>query len=219
MCSSDLREVSPSGYSARWQSSWFANNMARFFMDDREIEWRQLPAFNVNVTTPADRYQLTDRATKYAILLISLTFMAFFVFESLTQCRLHPMQYLLVGLSLVMFYLILLALSEHIGFTPSWIVASLIGALINGVYLHAVLKGWLNSFLFVCALLLLDGVMWMLLRSEDSALLLGTGVLLLALSALMFLTRRVDWYTLSLPKPKERLPEDGDDGDKLRIWK
>lgn len=116
-------------------------------MDDREIEWRQLPAFNVNVTTPADRYQLTDRATKYAILLISLTFMAFFVFESLTQCRLHPMQYLLVGLSLVMFYLILLALSEHIGFTPSWIVASLIGALINGVYLNAVLKGWLNSFL------------------------------------------------------------------------
>ncbi|PLL96170.1 cell envelope integrity protein CreD, partial [Klebsiella michiganensis] len=127
--------------------------------------------------------------------------------------------YLLVGLSLVMFYLILLALSEHIGFTPSWIVASLIGALINGVYLHAVLKGWRSSFLFVCALLLLDGVMWMLLRSEDSALLLGTGVLLLALSALMFLTRRVDWYTLSLPKPKERLPEDGDDGDKLRIWK
>ena len=213
------REVSPSGYSARWQSSWFANNMARFFMDDREIEWRQLPAFNVNVTTPADRYQLTDRATKYAILLISLTFMAFFVFESLTQCRLHPMQYLLVGLSLVMFYLILLALSEHIGFTPSWIVASLIGALINGVYLNAVLKGWLNSFLFVCALLLLDGVMWMLLRSEDSALLLGTGVLLLALSALMFLTRRVDWYTLSLPKPKERQPEGGDDDDKLRIWK
>lgn len=220
------REVTPSGYSAHWQSSWFANNMARFFVDDREIEWRQLPAFNVNVTTPADQYQLTDRATKYAILLISLTFMAFFVFESLTQCRLHPMQYLLVGLSLVMFYLVLLALSEHIGFTLSWIVASLIGALINGVYLHAVMKGWRNSLLFVCALLLLDGVMWMLLRSEDSALLLGTGVLLLALSALMFLTRHVDWYALSLPKPKEEQPGgDGNDGgdsgsdDKLRIWK
>ncbi|WP_434660214.1 cell envelope integrity protein CreD [Klebsiella sp. MISC125] len=220
------REVSASGYSAHWQSSWFANNMAKFFVDDREVEWRQLPAFNVNVTTPADQYQLTDRATKYAILLISLTFMAFFVFESLTQRRLHPMQYLLVGLSLVMFYLVLLALSEHIGFTPSWIVASLIGALINGVYLHAVMKGWRNSLLFVCALLLLDGVMWMLLRSEDSALLLGTGVLLLALSALMFLTRHVDWYALSLPKPKEEQPGgDGNDGgdsgsdDKLRIWK
>lgn len=217
------REVSPTGYSAQWQSTWFANNMARFFVDDREIEWRQLPAFNVNVTTPADQYQLTDRATKYAILLIALTFMAFFVFESLTLYRMHPMQYMLVGLSLIMFYLVLLALSEHIGFTSSWIAASLIGALINGVYLQAVLKGWRNSFLFVCALLLLDGIMWLLLRSEDSALLLGTGVLLLALSALMFLTRHVDWYALSLPKAKDNQPgvgdDVGDDDDRLRIWK
>ncbi|MDH8538539.1 inner membrane CreD family protein, partial [Klebsiella pneumoniae] len=75
--------------------------------------------------TPADQYQLTDRATKYAILLIALTFMAFFVFETLTAQRLHPMQYLLVGLSLVMFYLLLLALSEHTGFTVAWIIASL----------------------------------------------------------------------------------------------
>lgn len=95
--------------------------MAKFFVEGRQIEWRQLPAFNVNVTTPADQYQLTDRATKYAVLLITLTFMAFFVFESLTRYRMHPMQYLLVGLSLVMFYLVLLALSEHIGFTASWI--------------------------------------------------------------------------------------------------
>ena len=94
----------------------------------------------------------------------------------------------------------LLALSEHVGFTPAWVVASLIGAVINGVYLQAVLKGWRNSLLFVAVLLLLDGVMWLLLRSEDSALLLGTGVLLLALCALMFLTRRVDWYALSLPQ-------------------
>ncbi|MCI1032574.1 inner membrane protein [Raoultella sp. BIGb0149] len=213
------REVSASGYSARWQSSWFANNMAKFFVDDREVEWRELPAFNVNVTTPADQYQLTDRATKYAILLIALTFMAFFVFESLTMYRLHPLQYLLVGLSLVMFYLVLLALSEHIGFTPSWIAASVIGALINAVYLHAVLKGWRNSLLFVCALLLLDSVMWMLLRSEDSALLLGTGVLLLALSALMLLTRHVDWYALSSQKPKKAEQPGGEGDDTFRIWK
>lgn len=83
-----------------------------------------MPAFSVAVATPADQYQLTDRATKYAILLIVLTFMSFFVLESMTSLRLHPMQYLLVGLSLVMFYLLLLALSEHIGFTAAWITAS-----------------------------------------------------------------------------------------------
>ena len=210
------REVSAAGYRAHWQSSWFANDMGSYFKDDMEIPWSRLPAFSADVMSLADQYQLTDRATKYAILLIGLTFMAFFAFESLTHRPLHPMQYLLVGLSLVLFYLVLLALSEHIGFTAAWLAASLCGAVMNGIYLQAVLRGWRNSLLFVAALLLLDGVMWFLLHSEDSALLLGTGVLALALSILMFLTRRVDWYALSLPKGSA--PPSADD-DKLRLWK
>lgn len=212
------REVSAAGYRAHWQSSWFANDMGSYFKDDMEIPWSRLPAFSADVMSLADQYQLTDRATKYAILLIGLTFMAFFVFESLTRRPLHPMQYLLVGLSLVLFYLVLLALSEHIGFTAAWLAASLSGAVMNGIYLQAVLRGWHNSLLFVAALLLLDGVMWFLLHSEDSALLLGTGVLALALSVLMFLTRRVDWYALSLPKGTVP-PTPAADDDKLRLWK
>lgn len=212
------REVSAAGYRAHWQSSWFANDMGSYFKDDMEIPWSRLPAFSADVMSLADQYQLTDRATKYAILLIGLTFMAFFVFESLTRRPLHPMQYLLVGLSLVLFYLVLLALSEHIGFTAAWLAVSLSGAVMNGIYLQAVLRGWRNSLLFVAALLLLDGVMWFLLHSEDSALLLGTGVLALALSVLMFLTRRVDWYALSLPKGTVP-PTPAADDDKLRLWK
>mgnify|MGYP002659651179 FL=1 len=212
------REVSAAGYRAHWQSSWFANDMGSYFKDDMEIPWSRLPAFSADVMSLADQYQLSDRATKYAILLIGLTFMAFFVFESLTRRPLHPMQYLLVGLSLVLFYLVLLALSEHIGFTAAWLAASLSGAVMNGIYLQAVLRGWRNSLLFVAALLLLDGVMWFLLHSEDSALLLGTGVLALALSVLMFLTRRVDWYALSLPKGTVP-PTPAADDDKLRLWK
>ncbi|ENZ8351695.1 TPA: cell envelope integrity protein CreD [Klebsiella pneumoniae] len=212
------REVSAAGYRAHWQSSWFANDMGSYFKDDMEIPWSRLPAFSADVMSLADQYQLTDRATKYAILLIGLTFMAFFVFESLTRRPLHPMQYLLVGLSLVLFYLVLLALSEHVGFTAAWLAASLSGAVMNGIYLQAVLRGWRNSLLFIAALLLLDGVMWFLLHSEDSALLLGTGVLALALSVLMFLTRRVDWYALSLPKGTVP-PTPAADDDKLRLWK
>ena len=212
------REVSAAGYRAHWQSSWFANDMGSYFKDDMEIPWSRLPAFSADVMSLADQYQLTDRATKYAILLIGLTFMAFFVFESLTRRPLHPMQYLLVGLSLVLFYLVLLALSEHIGFTAAWLAASLSGAVMNGIYLQAVLRGWRNSLLLVAALLLLDGVMWFLLHSEDSALLLGTGVLALALSVLMFLTRRVDWYALSLPKGTVP-PTPAADDVKLRLWK
>jgi Inner membrane protein involved in colicin E2 resistance len=171
----------------------------------------------VTVATPADQYQLTDRAIKYAILLISLTFMAFFVFETLTGLRLHPMQYLLVGLSLVLFYLVLLALSEHAGFTPAWIIASLVGALMNSVYLQAVLKSWKRSGMFVLALLGLDVVMWFLLRSEDSALLLGSAVLAMALFAVMYLTRHFDWYSLS--QSKRPMPPANPDDDTMRIWK
>ncbi|EFL4496522.1 cell envelope integrity protein CreD [Escherichia fergusonii] len=213
------REVSASGFHAQWQSSWFANNLGERLSKADKIQWLQLPSFSVAVATPADQYQLTDRATKYAILLISLTFMAFFVFETTTEQRLHPMQYLLVGLSLVMFYLLLLALAEHIGFTLAWVVASLVGALMNGVYLQAVLKGWRVSLVFTLALLMLDGVMWALLRSEDSALLLGTSVLLLALGGMMFVTRHIDWYALSLPKMKNAKIAHTDMSDELRIWK
>ena len=211
------REISASGFQAQWQSSWFANNLGERFATDNDNSWDDFPAFSVAVTTPADQYQLTDRATKYAILLIALTFMAFFIFETLTAQRLHPMQYLLVGLSLVMFYLLLLALSEHIGFTLAWIIASLVGAVINGVYLQAVLKGWRNSILFTVALLVLDGVMWGLLNSADSALLLGTSVLVAALAGMMFVTRNIDWYAFSLPKMKASKEVTMD--DELRIWK
>ncbi|MDM2731515.1 inner membrane protein [Citrobacter youngae] len=209
------REISESGFKAQWQSSWFANNLGERFGDEK-IGWQGMPAFSVAVATPADQYQLTDRATKYAILLITLTFMSFFVLESMTSLRLHPMQYLLVGLSLVMFYLLLLALSEHVGFTAAWITASLVGALMNGMYLQAILQGWRNSLFFTAALLGLDGVMWVLLRSQDSALLLGTGVLLLALCGVMFLTRHLDWHRLAQPKPKK---ENATEDDELRLWK
>ncbi|HED3852532.1 cell envelope integrity protein CreD [Enterobacter soli] len=209
--------ISETGFQANWQSSWFANNMENWFSEQPSPEWRGIPAFSVTVATPADQYQLTDRAVKYAILLIALTFMAFFVFETLTGLRLHPMQYLLVGLSLVLFYLVLLALSEHVGFGPAWIIASLVGAAMNGMYLQAVLKSWQRSGVFVLALLGLDMVMWFLLRSEDSALLLGSAVLALALFAVMYLTRHFDWYSLSQPKhPKP--PAEPDD-EAMRIWK
>ncbi|MHB9326914.1 cell envelope integrity protein CreD [Phytobacter ursingii] len=215
------REVTPAGYQASWQSTWFANNLDSKIRDVLSLsgdnEWR-LPAFSVNIATPADQYQLTDRAVKYAILLIALIFAAFFVFESLTGRQMHPMEYLLVGLSLVMFYLVLLALSEHVGFTWAWIIASGLGTTINGVYLQGVLKSWRASLPFSGALLMLYGVMWSLLNSEDSALLLGTGVLFAALSAVMILTRRFDWYSLS--RTTKKTVESQISGDEeLRIWK
>lgn len=217
------RKVSASGFEARWQSSWFANNINTTFEGSADLyrEIAGLPAFSVTVETPADQYQLIDRAIKYAILLIAMTFMAFFIFETLTATMMHPMQYLLVGMSLVMFYLVLLALSEHIGFNLAWLSASLVCALINGIYLQAVLKGWKRSLGFSAGLLTLDAVLWQLLRSQESALLLGTAVLLVVLTTVMFLTRHIDWYVLStrVPRLKTQAVRDEKEEDRDRLWK
>ncbi|OAT16272.1 inner membrane protein [Buttiauxella noackiae ATCC 51607] len=213
------RTVTDSGFSASWQSTWFANNLNTSFYDGRIIDVDHLPAFSVTVTNPVDQYQLTDRAVKYAILLIGLTFMSFFLLETLTGLRVHPMQYLLVGLSLVMFYLVLLAVSEHIGFNGAWLLASLVCAGINGFYLKAVLNSGKVSAMFTMGLLMLDAVLWQLLQSEDSALLLGTGVLFVALSAIMLLTRNIDWYGMTR---KVQVPANGEiqkDPERFRLWK
>lgn len=213
------RTVTESGFTANWQSTWFANNLNTSFHDGQIMDVARLPAFSVTVANPVDQYQLTDRAVKYAILLIGMTFMSFFLLETLTGLRVHPMQYLLVGLSLVMFYLVLLAVSEHIGFNGAWLLASLICAGINGFYLKAILNSWKTSLMFTAGLLTLDAILWQLLQSEDSALLLGTGVLFAALSAIMMLTRNTDWYGMS---KRVQTLETGDvqkDPDRFRLWK
>lgn len=212
------RALTEKGFTASWQSTWFANNLNASFEGMPAIDARQLPAFSVTVANPVDQYQLTDRAIKYAVLLIGLTFMSFFLLETLTGLRVHPMQYLLVGLSLVMFYLVLLALSEHVGFTTAWLMASLACAAINCFYLKAVLNGWKVSLMFTAGLLTLDAVLWQLLQSEDSALLLGTGILLVALAAVMLLTRNIDWYSLS-KKGLDKTPAGQEDAERFRLWK
>ncbi|WP_058912164.1 cell envelope integrity protein CreD [Entomohabitans teleogrylli] len=211
----EKRDISPSGFSAQWKSSWLANNLDSRFSASK---LQQLPAFSVMTATPVDQYQLTDRAVKYAVLLIALTYMAFFVFETLTAQRLHPVQYLLVGTSLVMFYLVLLALSEHVGFNLAWLIACLACVGLNGVYLQGILKSPKSSLAFSAGLLALYGVLWLLLRSEESALLLGSLVLFVALSVIMVLTRHFDWYAVTLPKGKVLAGTENGDDDRLRLW-
>lgn len=213
------REISASGFAATWHSTWYANNIDGQFHHGDSVRLDPLPAFSVTVATPVDQYQLTDRAVKYAVLLIALTYMAFFVCETLSGITMHPVQYLLVGLSLVMFYLLLLALSEHTGFNVAWLIASLAGAALNALYLQAVLKGWRRSLLFAGGLLALDGVLWQLLRSQDFALLLGSGLLFTALTAVMLLTRHIDWYALTPKKLRYTRLTPAPEDERFRLWK
>ncbi|HEN3644868.1 TPA: cell envelope integrity protein CreD [Yersinia enterocolitica] len=195
------RKVDEKGFRAHWSSNWLANNMnINFSGDNVRFDFDQLPAFTTSLIEPVDHYQLAERAIKYAILFIGLTFFSFFLFESLTSLRVHPIQYLLVGAALVLFYLMLLAFSEHLGFTLAYIIASLSCSMLIAIYLSAVLGGWLRGALFASGLLLLYGVLFGLLQSEDNALLLGAGLLFIILAAVMLLTRRLDWYQVASPQ-------------------
>lgn len=156
--------------------------------------------FGVRLVEPVDRYLMTDRAMKYALLFLALVFGAVFLVEALASRPVHAVQYGLTGLALAMFYLLLLSLSEHIGFGPAYGLAAAACSGLLGFYLAGVLGGWRQGLGFGMGLAGLYGLLYALLRSEDYALLVGAGVLFVALATVMALTRRVDWHHLGGPK-------------------
>ncbi|MGO3398024.1 MAG: cell envelope integrity protein CreD [Serratia proteamaculans] len=216
----DERKVTEKGFSARWRSTWFANNInSAFHYDDEILGEDKLPTFSTSLIEPVDHYQLTERAVKYAVLFIGLTFMAFFLFETLTGLRVHPIQYLLVGAALVLFYLILLAFSEHFGFATAYLLASIACSGLIAFYLSAVLRGRLRGALFAASLLMLYGVLYLLLQSEDNALVLGAGLLFAILAGIMLLTRKLDWYQVADPARLNSETPSGEGENRFRLWK
>lgn len=155
--------------------------------------------FAVRLVEPVDRYLMTERAMKYALLFLGLVFGAVFLVEALTAKPVHFVQYGLTGLGMAMFYLLLLSLSEHIGFGLAYAVAA--GACVSllAYYLAGVLGSRPRGVAFGVGLAALYGVLYLLLRSEDFALLVGSAVLFAALATAMVLTRRVDWSALGRP--------------------
>ena len=154
----------------------------------------------VRFIQPVDEYQQAERAMKYAILFVLLTFTGFFLFEMLKKLPIHPMQYALVGAALAMFYLLLIALSEHTEFALAYVVASSACVVLIGFYLSFVLQHWRRGAAFGAMLSVLYATLYVLLQSEDNALLLGAVLLFWALAAVMVLTRRLDWYRVAAAK-------------------
>lgn len=157
-------------------------------------------AFGVDLYLPVDVYQKTERSVKYGMLFLVLTFLAFFLFEVFSPVSLHPMHYLLVGSALCLFYVLLLSISEHISFGNAYAIASAgIIALISG-YSFTILRGRRRAFAMSGMLVLLYSYLYVLLQAEDYALLLGSIGLFVILAAVMYLTRKVDWYSPRMGK-------------------
>jgi inner membrane protein len=155
-----------------------------------------LDAITISLIDPIDIYTQVDRASKYGILFVVLTFVGFGLFELIKRLPIHPLQYLLVGLALAIFFLLLLSLSEHIDFRAAYGIAAVACIGLQFVYLSGVLRSWLRAGGFAVMLTSLYGVLYGLLVSEDNALLMGSLLLFGILAAIMWITRKVDWYEL-----------------------
>lgn len=211
------RSIDGKGFRAEWEISSLATNAQAQYLGGSRIPGMApagsvgaehgaetvsgLDAIGVSLVEPVNIYSQADRASKYGILFVLLTFVGFFMFELIKQLRIHPIQYGLVGLALAIFFLLLVALSEHMEFGKAYLIAS--GACIGllGYYVSHVLRSWLRGFGFVVMLSTLYGALYGLLISEDNAMVLGAGLLFLILAAIMVVTRRIDWYSVGAVNP------------------
>ncbi|MES2511581.1 MAG: cell envelope integrity protein CreD [Pseudomonadota bacterium] len=199
------RQVSTNGFSANWRVSALASSAQLAVTGGRGICTPQAEAgaasssacteaFGVSFIDPANTYALSDRATKYGLLFIGLTFLAVGLFEFMKSLRVHPIQYLLVGAAMSMFFLLLVSLSEHMPFERAYVVASAACVSLLTYYASHMLGRWSRGIPFGAGVALLYGMLFVLLRMEQTALLLGAVALFAILSIIMMLTRRVDWY-------------------------
>jgi inner membrane protein len=199
------RNITDQGFDARWQVLEL-NRTYRQVWQEGEVDEGMLlqSGFGVGLYQPVDIYQRGERAVKYAVLFIALTFLTFFAWEQVSRNRLHPLQYLLVGLALSMFYLLLIALSEHVAFAVAYVVAALALVLLIGLYIAGALRSSRRGFAAGGAMGVVYGLLYMLVLSEDYSLLLGAIILFIALAAVMLATRRIDWYQLkAAAEPRE----------------
>ncbi|MBY4714449.1 cell envelope integrity protein CreD [Burkholderia cepacia] len=188
------RTVDARGFTGNWRVTSF-NTKAREQIATGNGEGA-IETASVSMIEPVNVYLQAERATKYGALFVMLTFASFFMYELVKRLRIHPIQYTLVGLSLALFFLLLLSLSEHIAFAYAYLAAS--GACIGllGFYLSFVLHSVKRGAVFSVLLAVLYAALYGLLLSEDNALMLGSLLLFAILAGIMTLTRRVDWYSL-----------------------
>ncbi|CAD5106576.1 cell envelope integrity protein CreD [Zestomonas carbonaria] len=191
------REIRPDGFSANWQTSFFATNMEEVLRNcvrSPHCESFGGPSISVSFVDPVDQYLKSDRAIKYALLFIALTFAAFFLFEVLKRLAVHPVQYGLVGLALALFYLLLLSLAEHLDFALAYGISASACVLLIGVYVSSVLRSWRRGGGFTALLAALYAMLYAVLSAEDYALLMGSLLVFGLLATVMMLTRKLDWY-------------------------
>lgn len=188
--------VKDSGFTATWKSLAYKRDFPQQFKDE-DISGSSYDlssaAFGVDLFVPVSGYQKTMRSIKYAILCIVLTFTAFFLMETINKVFVHPFQYGLIGLALVLFYTLLLSISEYIGFNAAYIIAAVCTVGLIGWFVNGILKSGRLTILLSLVLLLLYGYVFTILQLQDYALLLGSIGLFLTLAVVMHFSKKIQW--------------------------
>lgn len=157
-------------------------------------------ARSLGFITAASPYQSVNRALKYALMFLRIVFLTFFLIEATMGGRAHPAQYILLGLTQVIFYLLVVALAEHIGFERAFIGTACATVALSGYYastvFHSIVRGFIALTAFAGAYVLI----YLLMKSEDYALLIGSVTAFGAIALTMYVTRNLDWYGVSAPK-------------------
>jgi inner membrane protein len=190
------RKLDEKGFEASWKILELNRNFPQRWKDDAFNAQLKGAAFGVELLSPMEDYQKSLRSAKYALLTISLTFLMFFLVEILGKKNIHPFQYLMVGLSICLFYVLLIAISEHSNFNFAYLVA--MSAVIITICLYSLPLFKTKKYTFALGSVLLGtfGFIFVTLQMEDYALLMGSLGLFVILAATMYITRNIDWYNI-----------------------
>lgn len=188
----DTSRISKDGFTAEWTVLHLNRDYPQAFTGDRNGPV-QASAFGVYLIQPVNDYQKNTRAGKYGVMLIVLVFMVFFFVEVLQKLRIHPIQYLLVGFALCVFYALLIAISEHLGFSVAYIIAAVATIALVVFYAASVFRVRSATRLLGLIMLLVFGFMFSLIQAQDHALLFGSVGLFIVLALVMWVSRRIDW--------------------------
>jgi inner membrane protein len=195
------RSVTDKGFEATWNIPSLGRNYPQQWNQDSPVGGQTIQAsvFGVDLISPVDNYRMASRSIQYNFLFLVLTFATFWLFEVTVKLRVHPLQYLLVGVAMSLFYLLQLALSEHIGFNLAYLIASTAVVVMISAYSVAVLRAKQRAGIIGGMQVALYGYLYVVLANQDYSLLMGSFGLFGFLAVVMYLTRNIDWFNVNQP--------------------
>ncbi len=184
------RNITKEGFTAEWRVLHFNRPFAQQWKNENPT----LKGSGVKLLIPVDHYQKSIRTAKYSVLVILLTFLAMLMVEITQKVRIHPFQYILVGAALIIYYTLLLSFSEHLGYNIAYLIASAATVILISLYASSFIRQTRIVFVFSGMLTMFYGFIFVIILQQDFSLLLGSVGLFVIISAVMYLSRKINWY-------------------------